>query len=58
MHVDDPLAKLVRAGFRHVQFEIIYPYLDRNGRIGRLLIALLLEQIQGWQCASVVHDEH
>ncbi|MER8598321.1 Fic family protein [Mesorhizobium sp. M1339] len=43
MHVDDPLPKLVRAGFRHVQFEIIYPYLDRNGRIGRLLIALLLE---------------
>ena len=43
IHVDDPLPKLVRAGFLHVQFETIHPYLDGNGRIGGLLIALLLE---------------
>jgi Fic family protein len=44
IHADDPLPKLVRAGLLPVQFETIHPYLDGNGRIGRLLIALLLEQ--------------
>ncbi|MEI9887770.1 MAG: Fic family protein [Rhizomicrobium sp.] len=43
IHADDDLPKLVRAGLLHAQFETIHPYLDGNGRIGRLLIALLLE---------------
>ncbi|HEX9732969.1 MAG TPA: Fic family protein [Thermoanaerobaculia bacterium] len=42
VHADDELAPLVRAGLVHVQFETLHPYLDGNGRIGRLLIALLL----------------
>lgn len=44
LHRKDPLPPLVRAGLAHVQFETIHPFLDGNGRIGRLLIALLLEQ--------------
>lgn len=44
LHADnDPLPPLVRTGLLHVQFETVHPYLDGNGRIGRLMIILLLE---------------
>ena len=43
LHEDTNLSPLVRAGLAHVQFETIHPYLDGNGRVGRLLIALCLE---------------
>jgi Fic family protein len=43
IHAHDALPPLVRAGLVHVQFESIHPYLDGNGRVGRLLVALLLE---------------
>jgi Fic family protein len=42
LHDETPLPLLVRIGLAHAQFETIHPFLDGNGRVGRLLITFLL----------------
>ena len=42
LHADTDMPPLVRLAVIHVQFEMIHPFVDGNGRVRRLLIALLL----------------
>jgi Fic family protein len=42
LHSEAQLPLLVQAGLAHAQFETIHPFLDGNGRVGRLLITFLL----------------
>lgn len=49
LHAEDALPLLLRIGMAHVQFETIHPFLNGNGRIGRLLIALLLCEAKALQ---------
>jgi Fic family protein len=44
LHSDNDLPILIQVALAHAQFETIHPFLDGNGRVGRLLIAFLLTE--------------
>jgi Fic family protein len=57
LHQEDDLPVLVKVGLAHAQFETIHPFLDGNGRMGRLLITFLLTE-RGKLARPVLYLSH
>ncbi len=53
LHADRALPVLVEIGLAHAQFECIHPFLDGNGRVGRLLITFMLVQREALRSPSL-----
>lgn len=62
LHEDDGTDPLVRAFVAHYQFDAIHPFMDGNGRVGRLLLALSIEEwcdlSAPWLYMSDYFDRH
>jgi Fic family protein len=57
LHDDTPMPVLIKVGSAHAHFETIHPFLDGNGRMGRLLITFLLCQ-QGVMKLPLLYLSH
>jgi Fic family protein len=62
LHAASPFDRLVDCFLAHYQFEAIHPFADGNGRVGRLLLAIMIQQRCGlsrpWLYMSEYFEQH